>query len=79
MSWNYRIMAHLHDDTVYFNVHEVYYNKKGKPTSYTSTAVTVGGETVDELQQVLTRMTIGTGKPVLWAGEKFPKEYKPKK
>ena len=40
MSWNYRVIKK--ED--YLEIHEVYYDKKGKPNGYTENAVTVGGE-----------------------------------
>jgi len=76
MSWNYRVMAHDYDGEIYLEIHEVYYNSKKVPDSYTFNSVGVGGENIKELEWVLQRMKEALNKPILWAGEKFPQEYK---
>jgi hypothetical protein len=65
MTWNYRVIrktkrvkfgdnykiVHTHD------IHEVYYNSKGKPTKWTVEPVSANGyEGVKEMQQVLCTM-----------------------
>ncbi len=31
MKWNHRVLAHKDGDEMFFQIHEVYYDKKGKP------------------------------------------------
>jgi len=78
-TFNHRVMAHKSGRFVYLQIHEVYYDDNGVPDGYTQNAVTVGGETTAELVWVLDKMKLCLDKPILWAGDKFPKEYKSKK
>lgn len=72
-------MAHKEGaKNIYLQIHEVYYNNDGKPTSYTENAVGVGGDNVEGITWVLEMMSKCLEKPVLWAGENFPQEYKNK-
>lgn len=79
-TWNHRVLAHKSKNTidkneVYFQIHEVYYEKKDKPKSYTKNGVSVGGEGYADLQWVLSEMQSCLTKPVLSA-DNFPKEYR---
>lgn len=74
--WNYRVMAHEHKGEIYFQIHDVYYNKKRKPNSYTRDPSWVGSETIEGMQWTLDAMKEALSKPILWAGHKFPLEYK---
>lgn len=76
MGWNHRILAHKHNREVYLQIHEVYYDEKGKPVGYTENPVSIGSETVKGITWILNRMLDCRNKPILWAGGKFPKEYK---
>jgi len=76
MTWNYRILAHEYKGEIYLQVHEVYYSKKSKPVKYTENAVSVGGETIGEILQVLKKMKKSWKNPILYAGDRFPNEYK---
>ena len=42
MSWNHRVLAHKDGDEMYLQIHEVYYDKDGKPNGYTANGVSVG-------------------------------------
>lgn len=53
--WNYRVIKHESLDETVYGLHEVYYDKKGKPNGYTENAVAVG-DTVEELKEVLKMM-----------------------
>lgn len=84
--WNYRVLVHLNDplshskdDEFTFQVHEVQYNDKDEPISYTGASGTHGleSENVEGLSWILDRMQEALTKPVLWGGDDFPKEYKP--
>ena len=77
-TWNHRVLCHKSknpncEDEVYFQIHEVYYNKKGTPTSYTINGVS--GEGYAALQWVLSEMQTCLTKGVLDA-DNFPNEYK---
>ena len=77
MGWNHRVLAHKHKDEVYFEIHEVLYDESGIPNGYTEKGITVGGETVKGMLWTLNKMKECLKKPILWAGEDFPNEYKP--
>lgn len=74
MSWNYRIIrrSHIHEPNTinayaehYYQIHEVYYNKKGKPHSWTKEPVFVQGETKKDLKKDLKMQLAALKKPVL--------------
>ena len=78
-TWNYRVLAHksknpIDKNEVYFQIHEVHYEKKDKPKSYTQNGVSVGGDRYADMQWVLSEMQACLTKPVLSA-DNFPKEY----
>ncbi len=76
--WNYRIMAKEAKGEVWFDIHEVYY-KNDVPTSYSKEPAVVGGNSADEVKEVLSKMTECIEKPIIWYGDNFPKEYKENK
>jgi len=76
MGWNHRILAHKQNGEVYLSLHEVFYNKKGKPDGYTLNPITVVGESLKSIKWTLKMMKKCSNKPILWAGKKFPKEFK---
>ena len=53
LMWNNRIVKHEKDDTVWYSVHEVFYNKNGGINSYTEDPITILGETVEEVKSQL--------------------------
>jgi len=78
MGWNHRILAHKHKGKVYLSLHEVFYDKKGKPDGYTENPITVVGEDLKSIKWTLKKMKQCSKKPILWAGKKFPKKFKNK-
>ena len=74
MSWNHRILAHKDRDEMYLQIHEVYYDKDGKPEEYTANGVSVGAESLDGIKWVLDKMKECVNKPILLADD-FPNEY----
>ena len=76
MGWNHRILAHEQDKEIFFQIHEVYYNSIGKPNGYTEKPITIGGENIKSIKWTLNKMKKCIKEPILWAGKKFPKEYK---
>lgn len=62
MTWNYRLIKtsqKLAGKTYhYYAIHEVFYDKKGEPTSWTVDAVDIGSEDPHEIKDILTTMLI---------------------
>lgn len=82
MSWNHRLMARVYKlptgkTEIYFEIHEVYYDKNDKPDSYTTNPVDVSGYSEKDIRWSLEMMLKCLNKPILWYGDKFPQEYKP--
>lgn len=75
MGWNHRILAHEYKGEIYLQIHEVYYDDDGNPKSYTSEAISVGGESLKSITWTLNKMLQCRSKPILWAGDRFPNEY----
>lgn len=80
MGWNHRILAKEQilssgEKHYYFAIHEVYY-EDDKPISHTELAVDVGGESIRSITWTLTKMLKARKKPILWAGGRFPEEFK---
>jgi hypothetical protein len=73
MSWNHRILAHKDGEGMYFQIHEVYYDKDGNADSYTAKGVSVGDESLEGINWVLDKMKECTNKPILLADD-FPNE-----
>lgn len=67
MSWNYRVIRHVDQNTeeVWHAIHEVYYDETNTATSHTADAVYPQGETMDELREALTMYVIALDLPVL--------------
>jgi hypothetical protein len=65
MSWNYRIMHHKEGDEDYLEIHEVYYNKAGQVTRWTTNPAKPYAESKSGLVWVLNRMKEATKKPTL--------------
>jgi hypothetical protein len=74
--WNHRILAHKDGDDMYFEIHEVHYDKQGIPETHTTKGVSVGAESVERISWVLEKMKSCIDKPILSADD-FPNEYKP--
>jgi hypothetical protein len=66
MYWNHRVVKHNGPGgSVWYQIHEAYYNE-GKPAdSITHDAIAPGGETIEELAEELRRMLKATEKPSL--------------
>ena len=74
MSWNYRILAHKDGDDWFFQIHEVYYDEEGKAHSYTANGVSVGAESIEDINWVLDKMKECVNKPIL-SVDNFPNEW----
>ena len=75
--WNYRILAHREEGGIVLQMHEVYYDEDNSPSQYTENPAVVIGDDISDIAWVLIEMRAARMKPVLWAGEMFPQEYKP--
>ena len=75
MSWNHRVLAHKYQEEVFFKIHEVFYDENGIPNGYSAEAETIHGENIKEIRWTLNKMKECLKKPILWAGDDFPKEY----
>ena len=64
MSWNYRVMKQVFDGDDFLQIHEVYYDKKNKK-SWTVNGVTVAGESIEELRDILNNMLEALDKEIL--------------
>jgi len=73
-TWNYRVLAFEDHEDMWFEIHEVFYDKKDRPNAYGRTRV-CGGSTHD-LLSALEKMIDAVTKPFLWGGDRFPEEYK---
>lgn len=72
--WNHRVLAHKEwDDSFYYQIHEVHY-EDGVPVSYTERGIPVGGDCLEDLNQVLDWMRDCLSKPIL-SVENFPNEH----
>jgi hypothetical protein len=72
MTWNYRAIKTTHQDgTELVGIHEVHYTGLGTLESYTTNAVEVDGDTIEELGNILGMMTHALTKPVLTPAD-FP-------
>ena len=74
--WNNRIIKHEKNGTIWYGVHEVFYNKDGSIYAYTEDAITIIGETEEETigqaEQILRDIK---DTPVLVASEIEFKDY----
>lgn len=78
--WNHRILATEQtlssgEKNYYFAIHEVHY-EDNDPVSHTALPVDVGGESIRSITWALTKMLKARKKPILWAGDRFPEEFK---
>ena len=74
--WNHRLLATNDDEGLFLQVHEVYYTDEGTPTGYGEKSVSIESETIKGIKWQVNRIKECLKKPILWAGDKFPLEYK---
>ena len=65
--WNYRMIRHLEKDSpgFYFQIHEIYYDKKGKPHMWSAEPMSPGGDTPIELGSDVSLMFAAVTQPAL--------------
>lgn len=61
MTWNYRVI----ESEGMFNIHEVYYNDKGKITAISEDPIAPAGETFEELKRALKYYQQAVKRPIL--------------
>jgi hypothetical protein len=71
--WNYRVMANKSMHGTYLSINEVYYTN-GIEDSYIAEPKSVCADDMEDIALVLYYMQEAGKKPILWAGDKFPKE-----
>lgn len=62
MSWNHRIVRRIYpnvhmDDSILYEIHEVYYGADGAIGSITKEPISIMEETVDDLRKTVERLT----------------------
>ncbi len=65
MNWNYRIIKHDTKESVYFAVHEVFYDEKGRITAWTEDAINITGDTAKDVNKTLRQISEDTKQPIL--------------
>ena len=67
MGWNHRVMKHekADGDDDWYQIHEVYYDSKREPDSWTADGISPGGNTLEDLRDELIRMLEATEKEIL--------------
>jgi len=73
-TWNYRILAFEYPEQTTFSICEVHYDNNGKPDGYAD-SFTKGFESLDNIRKEILYYQEAVEKPILYGGNKFPKEY----
>jgi len=63
--WNHRVMKRKDGDDDWYQIHEVYYDSKREPDSWTADGISPGGNTLEDLRDELIRMLEATEKEIL--------------
>lgn len=53
MTWNYRVVRRKTEAETFYQIHEAYYNKKGKVTAITEDGIALGSDDVAGLIRTL--------------------------
>lgn len=66
MTWNYRVIRHMEPDgSEYLAIHEVYYDAGGQPNGVTAEPADIGGESIEEMANVLVMMRKAIHAPII--------------
>lgn len=65
MTWNYRIIKRDLKESSYFAVHEVFYDDKGKITSWTADPIDLTAESPKEIKRMLQQIVDDVNTPAL--------------
>ena len=68
--WNHRIIRHIEhrthmDDSIYYAIHEVYYDEDGKVKGWTEEPIRILEESLEDLKATLQRLSESFNNPVL--------------
>jgi hypothetical protein len=75
--WNHRIIRHIEkithmDDSIYYAIHEVYYDEDGKVNGWTEEPIRIMEESLEDLKVTLQRLVESFDNPVLDKETKEP-------
>ena len=70
MSWNHRVVRRFYpnthmDDSMLYEIYEVYYDKDGKINGLTEEPIRISEETVDDLRKTVERLTKCLESPII--------------
>ena len=65
MAWDYRVIKHIDEGVVSYQIHEVYYDEDQVIKSWTENSIKPYGETPEELKKDILMQLQGLDKPVL--------------
>jgi hypothetical protein len=70
MSWNHRIIRRIYlnthmDDSILYEIHEVYYDSDGTISSITKEPISIMEESVDDLRKTVERLTKCLEQPII--------------
>lgn len=69
MSWNHRIVKHVHElggePYPTYGLHEVFYDDAGKPGSWTKEPVAIVGDSFKDAAEIYMQMSAAFMKPIL--------------
>ena len=70
MSWNHRVVRRFYpnthmDDSMLYEIYEVYYNKDGTINGITEEPIRIREETVDDLRKTVERLTKCLNSPII--------------
>ena len=65
MAWDYRVIKHIDEGEVSYQIHEVYYDEDQVIKSWTENSIKPYGETLEELKKDILMQLQGLDKPIL--------------
>ena len=65
MAWDYRVIKHIDEGVVSYQIHEVYYDEDQLIKSWTENSIKPYGETPDELKEDILMQLQAFQKPIL--------------
>jgi hypothetical protein len=63
--WDYRVIEHLTYIDNFFEIHEVYYDEKDNPHSWTERSPSISGDDLEEIAWQLGEMKKCLDKPII--------------
>jgi len=70
MSWNHRVVRRIYpnthmDDSILYEIYEVYYRKDGTTEGLTEQPISIGEESLEDLKTTLQRITKCLDNPII--------------